>query len=68
MRCSCYPFISSSTFFHPQKKTFPIKRGPPNLQKEGNVSDVVGGEKQEQEVVQEAGGGEDEDKEKKIVR
>lgn len=44
-----------------------MKRGPPNLQKEGNVSDVVGGEKQEKEVVQD-GGGEDEDKDKKIVR
>ncbi|KAG7240821.1 hypothetical protein INR49_023395 [Caranx melampygus] len=48
-----------------KKKTFPIKRGPPNLQKDGNVSDVVGGEKQEKEVVQDKG--EDEDKEKKIV-
>ncbi|XP_022046700.2 endoplasmic reticulum mannosyl-oligosaccharide 1,2-alpha-mannosidase isoform X1 [Acanthochromis polyacanthus] len=49
-----------------KKKTFPNKRGPPNLQKDGNVSDTVGGEKQEQEAVQEEEG-EEEGKEKKIV-
>ncbi|XP_076614682.1 endoplasmic reticulum mannosyl-oligosaccharide 1,2-alpha-mannosidase [Chaetodon auriga] len=49
-----------------KKKTFPNKRGPPTLQKDGNVSDTVGGEKQEQEVIQE-GDGEEEDKEKNIV-
>ncbi|XP_070845879.1 endoplasmic reticulum mannosyl-oligosaccharide 1,2-alpha-mannosidase [Chaetodon trifascialis] len=49
-----------------KKKTFPNKRGPPTLQKDGNASDTVGGEKQQQEVVQE-GDGEEEDKEKKIV-
>ncbi|XP_038550327.1 endoplasmic reticulum mannosyl-oligosaccharide 1,2-alpha-mannosidase-like isoform X1 [Micropterus salmoides] len=47
-----------------KKKTFPGKRGPPSLQKEGNMSDTDGGEKQE--VVQD-GGEEEEDKEKKIV-
>uniref|UniRef100_A0A3Q1BVN6 alpha-1,2-Mannosidase n=1 Tax=Amphiprion ocellaris TaxID=80972 RepID=A0A3Q1BVN6_AMPOC len=49
-----------------KKKTFPNRRGPPNLQKDGNVSDTVGGEKQEQEAVQEEEG-EEEGKEKKIV-
>ncbi|XP_051267985.1 endoplasmic reticulum mannosyl-oligosaccharide 1,2-alpha-mannosidase isoform X2 [Dicentrarchus labrax] len=49
-----------------KKKTFPNKRGPPSLQKDGNISDTVGGEKQEQDVVQD-GEGEEEDKEKKIV-
>ncbi|GLD75378.1 endoplasmic reticulum mannosyl-oligosaccharide 1,2-alpha-mannosidase-like protein, partial [Lates japonicus] len=49
-----------------KKKTFPNKRGPPSLQKDGNVSDTVGGEKQQQEVAQDEGG-EDEAKEKKIV-
>uniref|UniRef100_UPI0037E9AB3E endoplasmic reticulum mannosyl-oligosaccharide 1,2-alpha-mannosidase n=1 Tax=Semicossyphus pulcher TaxID=241346 RepID=UPI0037E9AB3E len=48
-----------------KKKTFTNKRGPPSLQKEGNVSDTVGGEKQEQEIVQDEG--EEEGKEKKIV-
>lgn len=36
------------------------------MQRDGNVSDTVGGEKRGQELVQD--GGEDEDKEKKIVR
>ncbi|XP_051267986.1 endoplasmic reticulum mannosyl-oligosaccharide 1,2-alpha-mannosidase isoform X3 [Dicentrarchus labrax] len=58
--------LSSSCLFYPQKKTFPNKRGPPSLQKDGNISDTVGGEKQEQDVVQD-GEGEEEDKEKKIV-
>uniref|UniRef100_A0A3P8TLN9 alpha-1,2-Mannosidase n=1 Tax=Amphiprion percula TaxID=161767 RepID=A0A3P8TLN9_AMPPE len=49
-----------------KKKTFPNRRGPPNLQRDGNVSDTVGGEKQEQEAVQEEEG-EEEGKEKKIV-
>ncbi|XP_008297215.1 endoplasmic reticulum mannosyl-oligosaccharide 1,2-alpha-mannosidase [Stegastes partitus] len=49
-----------------KKKTFPNKRGPPNLQKDGNASDTVGGEKKEQEVVREEEG-EEEGKEKKIV-
>ncbi|XP_035523851.1 endoplasmic reticulum mannosyl-oligosaccharide 1,2-alpha-mannosidase [Morone saxatilis] len=50
-----------------KKKTqIPNKRGPPNLQKDGNISDIAGGEKQEQDVVQD-GEGEEEDKEKKIV-
>ncbi|KAF0031196.1 hypothetical protein F2P81_015751 [Scophthalmus maximus] len=50
----------------PAKKTFIGKRGPPSLQRDGNVSDTVAGEKQEQEVVRDEGEG-DEDKEKKIV-
>ncbi|AWP14956.1 putative endoplasmic reticulum mannosyl-oligosaccharide 1-2-alpha-mannosidase-like [Scophthalmus maximus] len=50
----------------PKKKTFIGKRGPPSLQRDGNVSDTVAGEKQEQEVVRDEGEG-DEDKEKKIV-
>ncbi|KAM9321965.1 endoplasmic reticulum mannosyl-oligosaccharide 1,2-alpha-mannosidase isoform 1-T2 [Pholidichthys leucotaenia] len=50
-----------------KKKTFGYKRGPPSLQKDGNTSDTVGGEKLEQEVAQEEVGGEGEDKEKKIV-
>ncbi|XP_030598628.1 endoplasmic reticulum mannosyl-oligosaccharide 1,2-alpha-mannosidase [Archocentrus centrarchus] len=50
----------------PKKKTFVNKRGPPSLQKDGNVSDTVGGEKQEQEVVREEEG-EEEEKQKKIV-
>nr|XP_046230717.1 endoplasmic reticulum mannosyl-oligosaccharide 1,2-alpha-mannosidase isoform X2 [Scatophagus argus] len=51
-----------------KKKAFPNKRGPPGMQKDVNtvLSDVVGGEKQEQEVGQD-GEGEAEDKEKKIV-
>ncbi|XP_035464217.2 endoplasmic reticulum mannosyl-oligosaccharide 1,2-alpha-mannosidase [Scophthalmus maximus] len=49
-----------------KKKTFIGKRGPPSLQRDGNVSDTVAGEKQEQEVVRDEGEG-DEDKEKKIV-
>nr|XP_020470805.1 endoplasmic reticulum mannosyl-oligosaccharide 1,2-alpha-mannosidase-like [Monopterus albus]XP_020470806.1 endoplasmic reticulum mannosyl-oligosaccharide 1,2-alpha-mannosidase-like [Monopterus albus]XP_020470807.1 endoplasmic reticulum mannosyl-oligosaccharide 1,2-alpha-mannosidase-like [Monopterus albus] len=49
-----------------KKKSIPNKRGPPSLQKDGNVSDTVGGEKQEQEVVRDEEG-ENEDKEKKIV-
>ncbi|XP_070706993.1 endoplasmic reticulum mannosyl-oligosaccharide 1,2-alpha-mannosidase [Pempheris klunzingeri] len=48
-----------------KKKTFPNKRGPPSLQKDGNISDTVGGEKQEQDVVQDEA--EEEGKEKKIV-
>ncbi|XP_069017550.1 endoplasmic reticulum mannosyl-oligosaccharide 1,2-alpha-mannosidase [Embiotoca jacksoni] len=47
-----------------KKKTFSNKRGPPSLQKDGNVSDPIGGEKQE--VVEDEEGEED-DKEKKIV-
>lgn len=50
----------------PQKKPFPNKRGPPSLQRDGNMSDTGGGEKKEQEVVQDEG--EEEEKEKKIVR
>ncbi|CAK6965113.1 endoplasmic reticulum mannosyl-oligosaccharide 1%2C2-alpha-mannosidase isoform X1 [Scomber scombrus] len=49
-----------------KKKPFPSKRGPPSLQKGGNVSDTAGGERQEQEVVHDEEG-EEEDKEKKIV-
>ncbi|KAM9338091.1 endoplasmic reticulum mannosyl-oligosaccharide 1,2-alpha-mannosidase [Symphorus nematophorus] len=49
-----------------KKKSFLNKRSPPSLQKDGNISDTVGGEKQEQEVDQD-GEGEEEDKEKKIV-
>ncbi|KAM7369297.1 hypothetical protein PAMP_013576 [Pampus punctatissimus] len=49
-----------------KKKPFLNKRGPPSLQKGGNVSSTVGGEKQEQEVVQD-GEGEEKDKEKKII-
>ncbi|XP_041816193.1 endoplasmic reticulum mannosyl-oligosaccharide 1,2-alpha-mannosidase isoform X1 [Chelmon rostratus] len=49
-----------------KKKTFLNKRSPPNLQKDGNISDTVGGEKQEQEAIQD-GDGEEEDKAKKIV-
>lgn len=52
-------------FACPQKKSFLNKRDPPNLQKDGNISDTVGGEKQE--VVQD-GEGEEEDKEKKMIR
>ncbi|KAG8010865.1 Endoplasmic reticulum mannosyl-oligosaccharide 1 [Nibea albiflora] len=48
----------------PAKKAFLNKRDPPNLQKDGNISDTVGGGRQE--VVQD-GEGEEEDKEKKIV-
>ncbi|TKS84189.1 Endoplasmic reticulum mannosyl-oligosaccharide 1,2-alpha-mannosidase [Collichthys lucidus] len=47
-----------------KKKSFLNKRDPPNLQKDGNISDTVGGEKQE--VVQD-GEGEEEDKEKKMI-
>ncbi|XP_029025299.1 endoplasmic reticulum mannosyl-oligosaccharide 1,2-alpha-mannosidase isoform X2 [Betta splendens] len=47
-----------------KKKSFPNKRGPPNIQKYGNVSDTARGGKQEQERVQD---GETEDKEKTIV-
>ncbi|XP_060916975.1 endoplasmic reticulum mannosyl-oligosaccharide 1,2-alpha-mannosidase isoform X2 [Labrus mixtus] len=49
-----------------KKYLFSNKRGPPSLQKEGNMSDTVGGEKKEQEVVQDEGE-EEEDKDKKIV-
>ncbi|XP_042365344.1 endoplasmic reticulum mannosyl-oligosaccharide 1,2-alpha-mannosidase [Plectropomus leopardus] len=49
-----------------KNKLFPNKRGPPNLQKDGNISDTVGREKQAQEVAQEEEG-EEEDKDKKIV-
>lgn len=67
MKCSSYPsYFYLSPFVYPQKKTFPNKRGPPSLQKEGNISDTVGGENH-QEVVQD-GEGEEEDKEKKLVR
>ncbi|KAM6975301.1 endoplasmic reticulum mannosyl-oligosaccharide 1,2-alpha-mannosidase isoform 3-T3 [Tautogolabrus adspersus] len=48
-----------------KKNPFPNKRGPPSLQKDGNMSDTVGGEKKEQEVVQDEG--EEEEKYKKIV-
>uniref|UniRef100_A0A3Q2WME8 alpha-1,2-Mannosidase n=1 Tax=Haplochromis burtoni TaxID=8153 RepID=A0A3Q2WME8_HAPBU len=48
-----------------KKKIFANKRGPPSLQRDANVSDTVGREKQEQ-VVQEDEG-EEEDKQKKIV-
>lgn len=49
-----------------QKKIFANKRGPPSLQRDANVSDTDGREKQEQ-VVQEDEG-EEEEKQKKIVR
>ncbi|KAM7393225.1 hypothetical protein PAMA_008055 [Pampus argenteus] len=49
-----------------KKKPFLNKRGPPSLQKGGNVSNTVDGERQEQEVVQD-GEGEEKDKEKKII-
>ncbi|XP_074473105.1 endoplasmic reticulum mannosyl-oligosaccharide 1,2-alpha-mannosidase [Sebastes fasciatus] len=49
-----------------KNKAFPNKRGPPNLHRDGNISDTVGGEKPVQEVVPDEGG-EEEDKEKKIV-
>jgi len=64
-----YIFRLYSYFIYPQIKTFPIKRGPPSLRKDGNISDAAGGEKKVQQVVREEGdGGEEEDKEKKIVR
>ncbi|XP_075993874.1 endoplasmic reticulum mannosyl-oligosaccharide 1,2-alpha-mannosidase [Genypterus blacodes] len=49
-----------------KKKSFPSKRGPPSLQKDGNASDTGGrGKPEEEEVkVEEA---EEEDEEKKIV-
>ncbi|CAG5867209.1 endoplasmic reticulum mannosyl-oligosaccharide 1,2-alpha-mannosidase isoform 1-T2 [Menidia menidia] len=49
----------------PPIKRKPIlnRRGPPSLQKDGNMSDTIGGEKQAQKVQDE----EEEDKEKKIV-
>ncbi|XP_049460203.1 endoplasmic reticulum mannosyl-oligosaccharide 1,2-alpha-mannosidase [Epinephelus fuscoguttatus] len=47
-------------------KIFSNKRGPPSLQKDGNISETVAGEKPAQEVVQEEEG-EEEDKDKKIV-
>ncbi|XP_047426438.1 endoplasmic reticulum mannosyl-oligosaccharide 1,2-alpha-mannosidase isoform X2 [Mugil cephalus] len=49
-----------------KKKHFLNRRGPPSLQKSGNVSDTIVEEKQAQEVVQEDEG-EQEGKEKKIV-
>ncbi|XP_034752387.1 endoplasmic reticulum mannosyl-oligosaccharide 1,2-alpha-mannosidase isoform X2 [Etheostoma cragini] len=49
-----------------KNKTFQNKRGPPSLQKDGNISDAVGRKKQVQEVVQDEEG-EEVDKEKKIV-
>lgn len=63
---------SKADLFHdmfvlPQKKPFVNKRGPPSLQKDGNVSDTAGGEKQEQGAAQEEEG-EEEAKPKKIVR
>ncbi|XP_054468619.1 endoplasmic reticulum mannosyl-oligosaccharide 1,2-alpha-mannosidase [Anoplopoma fimbria] len=49
-------------------KTFPNKRGPPSLQKDGNISDTVREVKQVPEVAQEEEEeGQEEDKEKKIV-
>ncbi|XP_078126874.1 endoplasmic reticulum mannosyl-oligosaccharide 1,2-alpha-mannosidase isoform X1 [Sander vitreus] len=48
-----------------KNKTFPNKRGPPSLQKDGNISDTVGRKKQVQEVVQDEEG-EEVDKEKII--
>ncbi|CAI5666389.1 endoplasmic reticulum mannosyl-oligosaccharide 1,2-alpha-mannosidase [Oreochromis niloticus] len=48
-----------------KKKIFANKRGPPSLHKDGNVSDTVGREKQEQVVQEEEG--EEEEKQKKIV-
>ncbi|XP_032396263.1 endoplasmic reticulum mannosyl-oligosaccharide 1,2-alpha-mannosidase isoform X2 [Etheostoma spectabile] len=49
-----------------KNKTFQNKRGPPSLQKDGNISDAIGRKKQVQEVVQDEEG-EEVDKEKKIV-
>ncbi|XP_071389821.1 endoplasmic reticulum mannosyl-oligosaccharide 1,2-alpha-mannosidase-like [Centroberyx affinis] len=49
-----------------KKRPFLNKRGPPSLQKGGNVSDSVGREKPEQEVVK-AEEGEEENEEGKIV-
>lgn len=59
-----------SLCFVQQRKTFSKKRGPPGLQKDGNASIPIGGEKHEQDVIQdEAGEDEDKgDKEKTIVR
>ncbi|KAI4816445.1 hypothetical protein KUCAC02_008772 [Chaenocephalus aceratus] len=60
-------------FPKPPIKSFPNKRGPPGMRKDGNISDTVVEKKQVQEVVEEEeeeeeGGEEDkEDKEKKIV-
>ncbi|XP_029921167.1 endoplasmic reticulum mannosyl-oligosaccharide 1,2-alpha-mannosidase isoform X2 [Myripristis murdjan] len=50
-----------------KKRPFLNKRGPPSLQKGGNVSDSVGREKQEQQLVKAEEGEEEEDREKKIV-
>ncbi|XP_072227720.1 endoplasmic reticulum mannosyl-oligosaccharide 1,2-alpha-mannosidase [Leuresthes tenuis] len=47
----------------PIKRKPPSRRGPPSLQKDGNVSDIIGGEKQAQVVEDE----EEKDKEKKTV-
>lgn len=71
MRCSCCTsYFKLQLFVCLQKKTFSNKRGPPSLQKEVGtaLSDTVGGEKQEQEVVHDGEGEEEEDKEKKIAR
>ncbi|XP_028274112.1 endoplasmic reticulum mannosyl-oligosaccharide 1,2-alpha-mannosidase [Parambassis ranga] len=52
----------------PMKKKPSNKRGPPNLQKDGNASDAVGQEKLPQVALPEdEGEEEEEDKEKKIV-
>ncbi|XP_041825713.1 endoplasmic reticulum mannosyl-oligosaccharide 1,2-alpha-mannosidase [Melanotaenia boesemani] len=50
-----------------KRKTFVNKRGPPSLQKDGNVSDTIAGERLGQEVAQDEAGEEEEDKEKKLV-
>ncbi len=54
-------------FVYLQKKTFLNKRGPPSPQRDGNISDTVGEEKQKHKEVQDREE-EKENKEKKIVR